>query len=296
VSAHLAPFGEWDAAAYLQDYYATLEPDEAHTLRFLVREFARIERPAIALDFGAGPTLHHLLPLAPHVREIHVADCLPDNLAHIRHWVQQRRGAHDWRPFTHHVLACEGRACASEAEVQAREALTRQRITRYLHGDAARPAPLGSAGGPRYDIVMSCFCADSATDDKATWARYMAHITSLVAPGGLFVTAALRRCRGSDVGTRRFPSANIDEHDLAELLRRQGFDKAHTRIAVEPVPNRRGYGSIVLASAVRDGAPAQRNSGASGNSFGLACPALSAKCRTSNASTASMAAFKPASN
>ena len=250
----------------------------------------------MALDFGAGPTLHHLLPLAPHVREIHVADCLPANLAHIRRWVQHEGSAHDWRPFTRHVLACEGRVAASEAEVQAREALTRLRITRYLHGDAARPEPLGLAHRPRYDIVMSCFCADSATADKRTWARYMAHIIGLLAPGGLLITAALRRCSGYRVGTQRFPSANIDEHDVAELLKRHGFDMARSRIGVEAVPDRRGYGAIVLASAFRTDTEDHRNSGAFGNSFGLAWPAASGKCWASSASTASIAAFNPASN
>jgi SAM-dependent methyltransferase len=251
VSSSLADFSEWDAAEYLKDYYSKLEADEALTLRFLAGEFALIERPGIALDFGAGPTLHHLLPLAPYVNEIHVADCLPGNLARIHQWVSQQPGAHDWRPFTRHVLACEGSGAATEKEVQAREALTRRRITRYLRCDAALREPLGPSDGPRYDVVMSCFCADSATDDKATWARFMAHIIGLLKPGGLLVVAALRRCSGYRVGKRLFPSAGIDEHDMAELLRCQGFHSSRTHIAVESVPRQRGYDGIVLASAVR---------------------------------------------
>lgn len=69
----LGAFAAWDARAYLADYYLRLEPDEELTLEFLVQEFSRIAPGATALEFGAGPALHHLLPLAPHVREVHVA-------------------------------------------------------------------------------------------------------------------------------------------------------------------------------------------------------------------------------
>ena len=48
----------------------------------------------------------------------------------------------------------------------------------------------------------------------------MANITDLVEPGGLFITAALRRCRSYLVGDKRFPSANVDEHDLQRVLAR----------------------------------------------------------------------------
>jgi hypothetical protein len=257
----MADFRAWSASAYLRHYYACVEDDEAATLAFLV-DALRSEPPAAeTLEFGAGPTLHHLLPLAPRAAAIDVADLLDDNLGALRAWIGRRPGAHDWRPFTRHVLACEGRT-ATATQVAAREALLRHRVRRLVRADAAHPDPLGAAGRARYGIVLSCFCADSATDDKATWARYMRHIGSLVAPGGLLLLAALRRCRAYGVGERRFPSADVDECDIAAQLHAGGFAPAGTRIEVVAVPRQRplGYDGIVLAAARRE--PAQAHCGA----------------------------------
>lgn len=40
-----------------------------------------------AIDIGCGPTVHHAFPLAPFIREIHLADYLPANLAEVRLWL-----------------------------------------------------------------------------------------------------------------------------------------------------------------------------------------------------------------
>jgi hypothetical protein len=96
---------------------------------------------------------------------------------------------------------------------------------------------------------VSAYCADSATADRATWESYMRHIAGLVAPGGVFITAALRRSRSYLVGGKRFPSADVDEHDLRAVLE----PEFECEIAVREVPDhaRLGYEGIVLATARR---------------------------------------------
>ena len=74
----------------------------------------------------------------------------------------------------------------------------------------------------------------------------MRHITGLVRPGGLFVTAALRRSRGYVVGGRTFPSANVDEHDLDAVLADEFAERA---VEVRHLDQHaaQGYSGIVLA-------------------------------------------------
>lgn len=252
IEAAMSDFDQWDAVQYLRQYYRHVEADEAATLDFIVRACNRIATPGRALVFGVGPTVHHVLPLAPHTREIHVADYLESNLLHVRRWLRRDEAAHDWREFGRYILECEGVRAPSAQQIVERERLVRSRVTRCLRGDAGLRSALPAPGLGRYDVVVSCFCAESATGDRAVWRRYVRNILRQLAPGGLFITAALRRCRAYQVGQRRFASANVDEHDLAGVLFEAGVEPGQLQIEVRPVglQARLGYDSIVLASAV----------------------------------------------
>jgi NNMT/PNMT/TEMT family len=245
-----AVFSQWDPATYLVTYYSQVEAEERHTLRFLTQEAQKLPHDANVLEFGIGPTLHHMLPFAQRAREIHVADLLPENLEAVRQWCMEEPGAFNWHAFTREVLICEGVRHPVEAEIQARERLVRERLTRRLIGDARLRHPLGAAHPFKYDCVVSCYCADSATANKHDWFRYLQSITSLLAPGGQFIVAALRNCSFYQVGELRFPSARIDEHDLRRALALLNFEMSSTvlRVCETPEQARFGFQSIVLAS------------------------------------------------
>jgi hypothetical protein len=235
---------DWVPGEYLADYYRVVEPDERQTIAYFVEVMKEAPAGEPVLVFGTGPTLHHVFLAAPQASEIHLADYLQANLAEIERWRAGDPSAHDWRQFVRYTLECEGVAAPTDEDVARREELTRGRITRLLQVDARRPVPLD-----RYATVISAYCADSATDDRSTWERLMANITDLVEPDGLFVTASLRRCRSYVVGDKRFPSANVDEHDLRRVLA-PGFDaEVHARELPGELPQ--GYSSVVLGRARR---------------------------------------------
>lgn len=251
------PFDSWHPREYLADYYTRVDEDEAHTLAFLAKELRRRRRVAPrALAFGVGPTVHHLLALAPWAGSIDVADYLDGNLREVRRWLRDEPGAHDWSPFAARVLACEGAPRVDAEAVRAREALVRRRVARLLWCDASRhPAVAGARPGVAgYDLVMSCYCAESATADRTTWRHYMRHILALLRPGGLLLVAALRRCRGYTVRGQVFPAAGIDEGDIAGLLDDLAFDDPRRRVlharhlAAGPL---HGYEGIVLLACER---------------------------------------------
>ena len=173
----------WNAEAYLAQYYSRVEPTERFTMRFLHDAIQDLPANARALDFGAGPTLHHAITLAGRAREIHVADLLPQNLHALRRWHRGEVDAHDWSAFLRAALELEG-STSSVSDVQRREARVRARITGIFACDASRRAPLARDASARYDCVTSFFCADSATSDIGEWMRYVRNICSLLAPGG----------------------------------------------------------------------------------------------------------------
>jgi NNMT/PNMT/TEMT family len=235
---------DWVPSEYLADYYREVEPDEVETIAFFVDALRNAEPGRPVLLFGVGPTLHHVFLAAPHASELHLADYLPGNLREIERWLAREPGAHDWRPFVRYTLRCEGIADPTDGQVSEREELTRAKVTRLLRVDANEPEPVDE----RYATVISAYCADSATDDRATWERFMAHIAGLVRPGGVFITSALRGCRHYVVGGKRFPCANVDEHDLQDVLARRF---AHAAIETREVAEHatQGYSGVMLAWA-----------------------------------------------
>jgi NNMT/PNMT/TEMT family protein len=242
---------DWVPRDYLADYYRVVEPDEHETIAYFADAMKDAAVGEAVLVFGTGPTLHHVFLAAPKASEIHLADYLPGNLEEIERWRNRDPAAHDWRAFVRYTLQCEGLTAPTDDEISRREELTRSKITRLLRVDARRPVPLDQ----RYATVISAYCADSATDDRATWETLMANITALVAPDGLFLTAALRRCRSYVVGDKRFPSANVDERDLRRVLT-PGFS---ARVQVRQLQGHeaQGYSSVVLADARRRVEPAR---------------------------------------
>jgi len=261
---------DWVPADYLAGYYRTVEPDEVATIAFFVDAMRHAERDQPVLFFGVGPTLHHVFAAAEIASEIHLGDHLPANLAEIRRWIDREPGAHDWRPFVRYTLQGEGISCPTDEEMAAREDLTRTRITELVRVDARHSRPVDR----RYPMVISPYCADSATDERTTWELFMRHITGLVQPGGLFITAALRRCRGYTVAGKTFPGADVDEHDLRTVLQPE-FDPLDGSIVVRHTSQdaTHGYSAILLCQARRRVQPNQ------GKAMTEVGPAISTKAR-----------------
>jgi len=243
---------EWRPQAYLAEYYATVEPDERRTIAFFVDAYGKAAPGQKVLIYGVGPTLHHVFLVAGTASEIHLAEYLPANLLEIERWLARNPEAHVWRPFVRYILECEGIVAPSDAQIERREELARAKITKLLSADLRRPYPLGPGAADPYGIVISAYCADSATGNLTQWHIFMQRIGALVRPGGTILAAALRRSCGYRVGGKLFPSANIDEGDLREAL---GLycDSGDLKVEVAQLgaPNAKGYDSILLAQGRR---------------------------------------------
>jgi hypothetical protein len=240
---------EWEPGAYLKEYYSEIEPEERATIAFFADALKDADRTQPALVFGVGPTLHHVFLTAEKASEIHLGEYLPANLSEIERWLARDPAAHDWRKFIAYTLECEGLDEPAPEEITFREEMTRARITNLLPVDLRADNPLGTATR-QYATVISAYCADSATGDKAEWAAYMQRIASLVRPGGLLLVAALRRSRGYVVGGKTFPSADVDETDLQAVLEPR-FGRGNLTIQACRINGAatKGYSGVVLVCA-----------------------------------------------
>ena len=82
----------------MTDYYAGVMIDERFSLDFLVESLRKIPPVSVALDFGCGPIMSHILPIVPKTHEIHMENIFPLNRSEVEKWLQGRDDAHDWRP------------------------------------------------------------------------------------------------------------------------------------------------------------------------------------------------------
>ncbi len=248
----LSTFEEWNATHYLNDYYMDVEADEKAALKFQSEFFRSTTFRSPMLEFGTGPTVFRSILASSYISEINMADFLPSNLDAIREWLNKGKKSHNWNNLTRYILRCEGNNKPSREDIQVREDNTRKKITKLLIGDAYLKDPLGKQYRGHYPLVVSGFCADSATKDKKTWSLFMRNIASLVAPEGYFFTAALKNAKYYKVGNKYFPSANIDEDDLYEILKLD-FHPKSINIKVRSVSEHsyQGYDAIFLAYALK---------------------------------------------
>jgi hypothetical protein len=249
--AERGAYDDWVARDYLGEYYKDVQQDERSTIRYFVEGMRDAEAGPV-LCFGCGPTLHHVFLAVPRMTEVYLADYLPQNLEELERWRRQDPSAHDWTPFVRYTLECETGREPTGADIDARTAALRRMIGGLVHADAARADPLGKEFRGRFATVLSPYCAEAATEDKAEWVRYARNIASLVRPGGLFLTAAVRHCRSYKAGERFFPATDIDEDDLGGVMRMDFRpDSVHVEVCEVPDHRNQGFSGTLLARGIK---------------------------------------------
>lgn len=247
----------FDPVAYLDEYYGDLGPENLALLEFMVEAYQRIPKGGMLLDFGGGPTIYPLISAIHRVDEIHFADYLEANLEEVRRWLDADPTAFDWSPFIRKALELESGGTCSEEACEQRASELRERITRVLRCDASKASPIPGMDRP-YDIVLTNFCAESATDNPSEWRSYMRNIVSVLKPRGWLVISALAGATQYAVGPHSFPAVDISEQDLLRMLEEMGFSSAHVRVRSVPADRpTRDYKGLMLAVAQKSAAGAE---------------------------------------
>ena len=243
---------EWHPKEYLSQYYSSksVEDDEAENFKFLI-DFLRSSNKIFetCLDFGCGCTLHHMMPLSPYVSDIHLADYMTSNLAEIQSWLDETETAHNWDVYFQGVLELEAQSQVSEINLNARKQELREKITQLKTADIRSQRPL--SGELSYDLVTSYYCAEAVASSKKEWEMMFANLSTLVAPGGTLISSVMRHCDFYMVGDKKFPSAHVDENDIAQVLADNNFDMSNSEIKVAEVEDwaEEGFDGICMVRA-----------------------------------------------
>ncbi|NXM18554.1 PNMT methyltransferase, partial [Ploceus nigricollis] len=221
-------YEHFDPRAYLRNNYLPPRADFSSEefvvpwkLRCLAETFASGEiRGRMLIDVGSGPTIYQLLSACDHFEEIVATDYLAVNREELGRWARGEPGAFDWSPFIQHVCKIEGR------------------------GEGGR----GGAGGPREptpaDALLSAFCLEAVSPDRAAFVRALAHVGNLLRPGG---HALLLGALGESfylAGPARLPVVPLQESDVREALAAAGFALRELRSYAMPPALRTGVDDV----------------------------------------------------
>jgi hypothetical protein len=248
----IADYSEWQAHDYFKTYYSDVVlPDEKLVLAYQIEVLRHNEHKfGRGLEYGCGPTLHRAIAAAGYAFRIDMADWLPDNLAQVKVWLDASPSNSDWKRFTEYVLSCESAWSADARRIERREEQTRKVIRNLYVSDARWLHPLGPERHAFYDLLVSGFCVDAVSSDKAIWRRCMRNVLSTLHEGGLMVMHALHCCKAYRVGDRLFPGADLTADDMFESLLDNGFARSSIDVQVVPCPDNSvyGYSGILMAS------------------------------------------------
>lgn len=247
----ISSYSQWQPEEYLREYYGEVMPDEHFAMQFLVEALRRLEPVSVALEFGCGPTVHHSLPMAPLANEIHLAEFLEPNRRQIEKWLHDAPDAFNWRHFGRETLELEGVSSPTDEQIAEREAMLRQKVTLVSPGDAFDENPMGQDKRGFYPLVAAHYCAEGCTTDKNEWSACMKNIISLVAPGGTLILSCCSSANAYAVGELYFPCAGVDETDVLQSLRENGFTDIDLRVRQVPAQTEQGFSSVIFASAVK---------------------------------------------
>ena len=245
------------ATNYLRTYYAGTPPPDEHTvMHFLAREAHDLPEIEALLEIGCGPCIHHILSLAPRVKEVHLRDYRADNLEAVRSWKERLKDAHDWTAFTELALQAEGTSSNDDA-IADREQLVRESIKSIGTCDLRTPTVLTEAApGSQFPLVTCFYATEQAATDTSSWREAFRNLTNLVEPDGTLLFSAVGRThyyvvRNEEGVDERYAVPYLTGDDVLQALRNSGFDPSRSRVEERSVQGQEtdGVHSVILTSA-----------------------------------------------
>ncbi len=227
-------FEKFSPREYLEEYYSHIGSENDSLLRFFKDVYEIIPSEVMILEFGGGPTVYQLITGATKAKFIYFSDYLELNLNEVKKWKNNNNDAFDWSDYIKRALEIEGVPYVAKRQIDERAELLRQKITHFIHCDAFQNDPLGKQYRDFFDVVSVNFVPESISKNKQQWQQAMINICSLVKPGGVFIMTALKGANYWHNGNKKFAAAYIDENDVEDVLKDNGFKQETIKISVSP--------------------------------------------------------------
>lgn len=209
------------------------------------------------IDVGCGPTIHMIIPLAPWIEEIHLADFNQENLNEIDNWLKRLPEAHNWDLYVKRVLELETGTKVTRKMIETRKSILREKIRQLVILDVSSDKNIERL--PKFDLVLSSYCVDAATSQVAEWRRLIHNLTLIAAKNSTLILISSKDSKHYDVCHIRFPNAGVNQEDIIAALKESGYvldifnESVNYEFSIVEVPDWAAYGisSIIVVITSR---------------------------------------------
>ncbi|XP_069804623.1 nicotinamide N-methyltransferase-like [Dendropsophus ebraccatus] len=216
---------EFNPKDYLQTYYVPgggllVGEWTDFVLQNLHDTFTKGEvRGETLLDFGAGPTIYHLLSACEVFDKIITSDFLEQNRAEFQKWLKKDPDAFDWTHIIKFVCDLEGNreTCEEKAEK------LRSKVTEVLKCDALKKNPYDPVVVPPADCLLSCLCLEAPCKDIKSYCNVLKNFQDLIKPGGHLLILSAMNCTFYYVGQKYFSSMTTRKEELEMAFKEAGY-------------------------------------------------------------------------
>ncbi|KAM5140741.1 uncharacterized protein ACMZJ9_014607 [Mantella aurantiaca] len=235
---------EFDPVDYFKTYYhhkeGTFIAEWIHfVLRNLHETFTSGDvKGDLLIDFGAGPTIYHLLSACEAFNNIITSDFLEQNRAQLQKWLKKDPGALDWTPIV--KLVCELEGNSDSESWKKKEEKLRRTVTKVLKCDALKKNPYDPVVMPQADCLISCLCLEAPCKDVESFTNVLRNIKGLIKPGGHIILQSVLNCTYYYVGEKKFFCLAITKEELETSFKEAGYEIV--KLKVTPRAETQGMG------------------------------------------------------
>uniref|UniRef100_A0A8C4RDH0 Phenylethanolamine N-methyltransferase n=1 Tax=Eptatretus burgeri TaxID=7764 RepID=A0A8C4RDH0_EPTBU len=170
------------------------------------------------LDVGTGPSLYQFFSACEKFSEIVLAEFSEANRQELQRWLSKDPHSHDWSSYLQYSCKLEGRSCEEEKVDKLRNA-----IKKIIPCDVTLPNPLHPEVLPKFDVIQSSFCLESALSDETSFRGALQALRSLLLPNGHLVLIGSLGESFYKVGSVLFGSLTLSEQVVRDSVQGAGF-------------------------------------------------------------------------
>ncbi|XP_068096904.1 indolethylamine N-methyltransferase-like [Hyperolius riggenbachi] len=224
---------QFDPVDYYNTYYnpeqgAMVEEWVSFVLKNLHETFTSGEiKGDLLIDFGAGPTIYHLLSACEVFSNIITSDFLEQNRIQLQKWLRKDPDALDWTHIVKFVCELEG----NSENLEKKEEKLRRTVSKVLKCDALKSNPFDPVEMPQADCLISCLCLEAPCKDVESFTDVLRKLKDFIKPGGHIVIQSVLNCRFYYIGQKQFSCLSLTREELERAFKEAGYEIVKVKVA-----------------------------------------------------------------